>query len=83
MADKTDIAIDIDVNGVDKSIESLKDLKQAIKDATNEQIKAAEKFGIGSKEYANASSKVSQLKDKVDDLKDSTKSLQEIGRAHV
>lgn len=74
-----EIGIDVKVEGVDKSINSLKDLKQAIKDATNEQIKAAEQFGVGSKEYEKASKNVSVLKDKVDDLKDSTKSLQGSG----
>ncbi len=74
-----EIGIDVKVDGVDKSINSLKDLKQAIKEATNEQIKAAEQFGVGSKEYEKASKNVSALKDKVDDLKDSTKSLQGSG----
>jgi len=74
-----EIGLDIKVDGVEKSLNSLKDLKQAIKDATNEQIKAGEKFGIGSKQYEQASKSVSALKDKVDDLKDSTKSLQGSG----
>lgn len=70
-----DIAFKIEVDGVEKSINSVKDLKNAIKAAKDEQLKAAEAFGIGSKQYENAAKKVSALKDKVEDLGDSTKSL--------
>jgi hypothetical protein len=79
MATDKDIGFKIEVEGVEQSISSIKDLKKAIKDATDEQIKASEKFGVGSKEYQKASQRVSELKDKVDDLKDSTKSLQGSG----
>ena len=79
MATDKDIGFKIEVEGVEQSINSIKDLKKAIKDATDEQIKASEKFGVGSKEYQKASQRVSELKDKVDDLKDSTKSLQGSG----
>ena len=79
MAENKDIGFNIEVKGVESSISSIKDLKKAIKDATDEQVRAAEKFGIGSKEYQKASQNVSELKDKVDDLKDSTKSLQGSG----
>lgn len=77
MADK--LNLDIEVGGVEQSINSIKDLKNAIKDARNEQVKAGEQFGISSKQYEEASKKVSQLKDKVEDLSDSTKSLQGSG----
>jgi len=79
MAENKDIGFNIEVKGVESSINSIKDLKKAIKDATDEQVRAAEKFGIGSKEYQKASQNVSELRDKVDDLKDSTKSLQGSG----
>ena len=79
MAENKDIGFNIEVKGVETSINSIKDLKKAIKDATDEQVRAAEKFGIGSKEYQKASQNVSELRDKVDDLKDSTKSLQGSG----
>lgn len=73
------IEFKVKIDGVEEEIKSLKDLKQAIKAATDEQVRAAEKFGIGSNEYQKASKRVSELKDKVDDLKDSTKSLQGSG----
>jgi len=78
MADNN-IALDIQVKGVEQSIESVKDLKNAIKAAKDEQIKMAAAFGESSKEYLDATKKVSGLKDKVDDLNDSTKSLKGTG----
>jgi hypothetical protein len=77
MADK--LNLDIEVGGVEQSINSIKDLKNAIKDARNEQVKAGEQFGLSSKQYEEASKRVSQLKDKVEDLGDSTRSLQGSG----
>jgi hypothetical protein len=79
MADNKEVVIGVEVKGVEKSIESVKDLKDAIKAAKDEQIKAAQTFGEGSKEYLKASQNVSKLKDKVDDLNDSTKSLKGSG----
>jgi hypothetical protein len=76
---ETKVSLDVEVKGVESSISSIKDLKNAIKDARNEQIKAGETFGIGSKQYELASKRVSELKDKVDDLSDSSKSLQGSG----
>jgi hypothetical protein len=76
MADNTQkVGVEVEVKGAEKSISSIKDLKNAIKDARNEQIKSAETFGEGSKEYLTAAKRVAELKDKVDDLSDSTKSL--------
>ena len=76
MADNTQkVGVEVEVKGAEKSISSIKDLKTAIKDARNEQIKMAESFGEGSDEYVKASKRVAELKDKVDDLSDSTKSL--------
>jgi hypothetical protein len=80
MADsKTTIAIEVEVEGIEPSIESIKDLKNAIKAAKDEQVKMANAFGDGSKEYLDATKKLSGLKDKVDDLNDSTKSLKGTG----
>jgi hypothetical protein len=79
MADNQDIAIKVKVEGVDQSIESVKDLKNAIRDAKDEQLKMASSFGQGSKQYQDATKKLSELKDKVEDLNDSTKSLKGTG----
>jgi hypothetical protein len=76
---ETKVSLDVEVKGVESSISSIKDLKNAIRDARNEQIKAGETFGIGSEQYELASRRVSELKDKVDDLSDSSKSLQGSG----
>jgi hypothetical protein len=76
MADNTQkVGVEVEVKGAEKSISSIKDLKTAIKDARNEQIKMAESFGEGSEQYVKASKRVAELKDKVEDLSDSTKSL--------
>lgn len=77
MADN--IAIEVEVNGVEKSINSIKDLKDAIKAAKDEQVKMASAFGEGSQEYLDATKKLSGLKDRVDDLNDSTQSLKGTG----
>jgi hypothetical protein len=79
MADKNEIAFDLEVKGVEQSIESVRDLKNAIKAAKDEQVKMAAAFGEGSKEYLDASKNVASLKDRVDDLNDSTKSLKGSG----
>ena len=79
MANKNEIAFDLEVKGVEQSIESVKDLKNAIKAAKDEKIKMASAFGEGSKEYLDATKNLSGLKDKVDDLNDSTKSLKGSG----
>lgn len=69
------VQLDVVVGGVEPSIKSIKDLKQALKDAKDEQLKAASAFGEGSKEYIKASKNVSSLNDKIGDLNDSTRSL--------
>jgi hypothetical protein len=79
MADKTTIAIEVEVEGVEPSINSVKDLKNAIKAAKDEQVKAAAAFGQGSEEYVKASKKLGELKDSMDDLNDSTQSLRGSG----
>lgn len=73
------IPFEVEVKGVEQSIESVKDLKAAIKAAKDEQLKAAAAFGEGSKEFIEASKNVSKLKDKVEDLADATKSLKGSG----
>lgn len=77
MADK--VELEIAVTGSEKSINSVKELKQALKDARDAQLSAASAFGEGSKEFIAASQNVSKLKDKVEDLNDSTQSLKGSG----
>lgn len=79
MADSEKIAFEVDVKGSEQTIESMKDLKAAIKAAKDEQLKAASVYGESSKEFIEASKNVSKLKDKVEDLNDSTKSLKGSG----
>lgn len=79
MAEDKNIAIEVEVKGVEKSIESMKDLKNAIKAAKDEQVKMGEQFGTNSKQFQDASKNVAGLKDKVDDLSDSTNSLKGTG----
>jgi len=73
------IPFEVEVDGVEQSINSIKDLKAAIKAAKDEQVKASEAFGVGSKQYEIASKKVANLKDKVEDLNDTTKTLKGSG----
>jgi len=73
------VAIEVEVKGSEESIQSMKDLKAAIKAAKDEQIKAAQVYGESSAEYIKATKNVSALKDKVEDLNDSTKSLKGSG----
>jgi hypothetical protein len=76
MADNTQkVGVQVEVQGAEKSIASIKDLKNAIRDARDEQIKMGEQFGTNSKQFQDASKNVANLKDKVDDLSDSTNSL--------
>jgi hypothetical protein len=79
MAEDKKVAIEVEVKGTGQSIESLKDLKAAIKAAKDEQVKASQVYGDSSKEFIAATKRVSDLKDKVEDLADSTKSLKGSG----
>lgn len=63
---KETIAFSVKIEGVDREIKSLKDLKQAKKDATDAFIR-------GDKDAAKA---LAELADKTGDLKDATKSLE-------
>jgi hypothetical protein len=60
---------------VGESISSLKELRDAIKAAKDEQIAMANKFGATSQEAKNASQKLAELQDSVDDLNDASKNL--------
>jgi hypothetical protein len=60
---------------IGQSITSLKELRDAIKAAKDEQIAMANKFGATSQEAKNASQKLAELKDSVDDLNDASKGL--------
>jgi hypothetical protein len=64
---------------IGQSISSLKELKDAIKAAKDEQIAMANKFGATSQEAINASKKLAELQDSVDDLNDASKSLKGSG----
>ncbi len=79
MAENKEVVFGVEVDGVEKGINSLKDLKKAIKDAKDEQLKAQQAYGEGSKEYLKASKEVANLKDKMEDLSDSTQSLKGSG----
>jgi len=69
MAENKDIAFKVTIDGVDRQINSLKELKQAKKDATDAFIK-------GDKDAAKA---LAELKDKTEDLTDATRSLKQDG----
>jgi hypothetical protein len=64
---------------IGQSISSLKELKDAIKAAKDEQIAMANQFGATSQEAINASKRLAELQDSVDDLNDSSKSLKGSG----
>jgi hypothetical protein len=64
---------------IGQSITSLKELKDAIKAAKDEQIAMANQFGATSQEAINASKRLAELQDTVDDLNDSSKSLKGSG----
>jgi hypothetical protein len=64
---------------IGQSITSLKELKEAIKAAKDEQIAMANKFGATSQEAINASKNLAELKNKVDSLNNASKSLKGSG----
>jgi hypothetical protein len=76
---KQEVVVEVQVKGTESGIKSIKDLKNALKEAKDEQVRAAEAFGVGSKEYLKATKSLGELKDKFDDLGDSTKSLRGSG----
>ena len=64
------IAYSITIDGVDREIKTMQDLKKAIKDANNELLQAGP---VGSQSYTEAQKKVTELKDKLGDLGDAAK----------
>ena len=64
------IAFSITIDGVDREIKTMQDLKRAIKDANNELLQAGE---VGTQSYADAQKKVTDLKDRLGDLGDAAK----------
>lgn len=64
------IAFSVTIDGVDREIKTMQDLKRAIKDANNELLQAGE---VGTQSYADAQKKVTDLKDKLGDLGDAAK----------
>lgn len=70
-------ALGLEVPG--QVINSYKDLKNAVKAAKDEQVKASEQFGISSAEYKKAAKNVADLNDKMEDLGDSSRSLKGSG----
>jgi hypothetical protein len=69
MADKESIGFSVEIDGIERNIKSLKDLKQAKKDATDAFIR-------GDKDAAKA---LADLKDKTEDLTDATQNLKGSG----
>jgi len=81
MADKTSIAFDLKIAGVEQSIKSVKDLKGAIKSLQDE----AESSDIGSEQYKNAIEQIELLNDKLKEVtqteKQAAKSAEEMADA--
>jgi len=73
------VGFNVTVNGVERTITSFKDLKQATKDLRDEQLVMSAKFGDTSEQAKKAGQKLAELKDKVEDLNDSTQSLKGSG----
>lgn len=64
------IAFSITIDGVDREIKTMQDLKRAIKDANNELLNAGE---VGTQSYTEAQKKVTDLKDRLGDLGDAAR----------
>jgi len=73
------VGFNVTVNGIERTITSFKDLKQATKDLRDEQLVMSAKFGDTSEQAKKAGQKLAELKDKVEDLNDSTQSLKGSG----
>ena len=73
------IGFNVTVGGVEKSIKNFKDLKQATKDLTDEQLNMSLKFGDSSEQATKAGKKLAELKDKVEDLNKSSKNVSDSG----
>jgi chromosome segregation ATPase len=81
MADKNEIAFDLEVKGVEQSIKSVKDLKSAITALQNE----AESSDIGSEQYKNAIEQLELLNDKLKSVsqteKQTAKATEDLAKA--
>jgi hypothetical protein len=64
MADNKDIAFKLEIDGVEQSIKSVKDLKSAIKSLQDE----AENADLGSDQYKNAIENIEKLNDKLKEV---------------
>lgn len=62
MATKTVIGARVEVDGLVQAEESVKSFRQQLREATNNLIGISEKFGVTSKEAANAAKKVADLR---------------------
>ena len=69
MADNKDIAFKLNIDGVEQSIKSVKDLKGAIKSLQDE----AESADIGSENYKNAIENIDKLNDKLKEVSQTEK----------
>jgi len=80
MADK-DIAFKLEIDGVEQSIKSVKDLKEAIKALQDE----AENADIGSEQYKNAIENIDKLNEKLKEVsqteKQAAKSVEDMAKA--
>jgi hypothetical protein len=65
----------VKVDGIEKGISNLKEYKLAIKQAKDEQVKAALAFGETSDEFQKASKKLADLQDRLEGLGDTTRNV--------
>lgn len=66
---KTVVAAEVRIDGMEKAGQSVGSFRKQLKEATHEVVTMADKFGITSKEAANAAQKVAALKDRIGDAK--------------
>ena len=66
---KTVVGAELKVEGLDKAGQSVGSFKKQMKEAQQEVINTADKFGLLSKEATAAAKKVAELKDKIGDAK--------------
>lgn len=66
---KTVVAAELKVEGLDKAGQSVGNFRKALKDAQQEVITMADKFGLASKEAAEAAKKVAALRDRIGDAR--------------
>lgn len=66
---KTVIAAEVKVDGLDQAGQSVGSFRKQLKEAQQDVINMADKFGVTSKQAADAAMKVAQLKDRIGDAK--------------